>query len=110
MPLLFVLFLVPFFAHARTDKKVDLRPQGVVKTEDPGSATRLLYEKPKREKEEVVNGRKTKVSINATCTDQLGMIFKQGDQGYEGCLRTMNRTKPGDDKRHQPSIGITVGQ
>lgn len=97
-------------------RKLKLTPPGqkAQTTEDPGSATRLLYEDPRNKYSLTADAdKKTPVgAIKATCTDPMGMIHKKGDVGYDGCLRTLNSQAPrlpGDDKRPS-SLGITIGQ
>lgn len=98
-------------------KKLNLTPPGqkAQTTEDPGSATRLLYEDP-RNKNSLTAGvteeKASNVAVKSTCTDSMGMIHKQDDQGYAGCMRTLDKTGPklpGDDKRPS-SVGITIGK
>jgi hypothetical protein len=103
-------------AGAPRKKKLNLTPPGqqAATKEDPGSATRLLYEDP-RNQNSLTAGSDKKMpgaQVTATCTDNMGMIYKQGATGYEGCLRTFGKgTPPGlpGDKR-QNSVGFTIGQ
>lgn len=111
--LLVVLFAVQ--AHAMPkDKKLKLTPpgQGASTTEDPGSATRLLYEDPRNQNSLTAGAEKkgVKVDVKHTCTDNMGMSYKQGDSGYDGCMRTFNTATPPapGDKRPQ-SLGISFG-
>lgn len=97
-------------------KKLQLAPpqQKAQTTEDPGSATRLLYEDPRNKYSLTADADKKVPSgaVKATCTDNMGMIYKKGDSGYDGCLRTVNTQAPklpGDNKRPS-SLGITIGQ
>lgn len=112
-----LLFLGLLQAHAgEKKKKIDLTPPGqdAANTEDPGSATRLLYEDP-RNKNSITAGSDKKLpgGVKGTCTDNMGMIYKQGDAGYDGCIRTFGKgtppALPGDNKRPK-SVGITIGQ
>jgi len=113
---LLLLLLGVLQAHAGEKKKLNLTPPGqtAVTSEDPGSATHLLYEDP-RNANSITAGseKKLPVQINSTCTDNMGMIYKQGDIGYEGCVRSFGKgTAPsarGDDKRPN-SVGITIGR
>jgi hypothetical protein len=100
----------------KDNRKLKLTPPGqkAQTTEDPGSATRLLYEDPRNKYSLTADAdKKTPDSaIKPTCTDSMGMIHKKGDAGYDGCLRTLNSQAPklpGDDKRPS-SLGITIGQ
>ncbi len=115
---IFFFFLaIPAFAAQKPakEKKLKLTPPGqkAQTTEDPGSATRLLYEDP-RNKYSLTAGADKKTPdgpVRATCTDNMGMIYKKGDAGYDSCLRTLNSQAPklpGDDKRPN-SVGITIG-
>lgn len=112
-----ILQVHEFASAAEKKKHVDLTPPGqdAANTEDPGSATRLLYEDP-RNQNSLTAGAEKKVpskGIKATCTDNMGMIYKQGDAGYAGCFRTFGKGTPpqlpGDNKRPN-SVGITIGQ
>ena len=94
---------------------MNLTPPGQVaaETEDPGSATRLLYEDP-RNQNSLTPGADKKVpspSVQATCTDNMGMIYKKGAAGYDGCLRSFGKGTPprlpGDNRPN--SVGITIG-
>ncbi|MGZ3658189.1 MAG: hypothetical protein ACXVB9_15965 [Bdellovibrionota bacterium] len=114
--LLLVLGLVQIHAFASDKKKVNLTPPGqtAASTEDPGSATRLLYEDP-RNQNSITAGDEKKLpntGVKATCTDNMGMIYKKGDRGYDGCLRAFGKgiqpSLPGDNKRPN-SVGITIG-
>jgi hypothetical protein len=113
--LLLVLFAVQ--AHAKPkDRKQPLKlaPSGqkAATTEDPGSATRLLYEDPRNQNSLTAGAEKKgpKVEVKHTCTDNMGMSYKQGDSGYDGCMRTFNTATPPapGDKRPQ-SLGISFG-
>src|SRR5688500_12493491 len=107
-PLLLLALALTFSAplpSAKSSKKIDLRPQQSKSNEDPGSATHLIYEAPKAA--EKAESGKTKITVGQTCTDQLGMIYKPGDSGYKGCLRTMDLTKPESNDQHK-SLGITI--
>jgi|GEM_PF-6732863 len=111
--LLVVLFTVQ--ANAKTkDKKLKLTPpgQGAATTEDPGSATRLLYEDPRNQNALTAGAEKKgpNVEVKHTCTDNMGMSYKQGDSGYDSCMRTFNTATPPapGDKRPQ-SLGISFG-
>ena len=102
-------------SKTKDSKKIKLAPPGQKSQtmEDPGSATRLLYEDP-RNKYSLTAGADNKQPESAfkpTCTDSMGMIYKKGDKGYDGCLRTVNQQAPHlpGDKR-SPSLGITIGQ
>lgn len=114
---LIALCLLPAFtlALAAEKKKVDLKPNSTKEAKnakDPGSATNLLFESPQQLQSEVGSAKKPGVAVTATCKDHLGMIHKQGDKSYEGCLRTLDKTapaKPTTDK-NAPSMGITIGQ
>jgi hypothetical protein len=99
-----LVLLMPVAAVAAPKKKLDLKPQ-TTKVEDPGSATHLIYEAPAKNMDKAEES--TSV-VKPTCTDQMGMIYKKGDKGYSGCLRTMDLAKPAD-KRHSPSVGFTIG-
>ena len=119
--ILLLLVLAVLQAHALADttkkkkKPVNLTPPGQVaaETEDPGSATRLLYEDP-RNPNSLTAGSEKKVpsrAVQATCTDNMGMIYKQGDSGYDACRRTFGKGTPprlpGDNRPN--SVGITIG-
>ncbi|HEY8279228.1 MAG TPA: hypothetical protein VIH99_06380 [Bdellovibrionota bacterium] len=116
------LVLAISVAHAKPSKEelrkkhIKLTPPGqkAQTTQDPGSATRLLFEDPRNKNSPTAGADKKmpKSAVKGTCADTMGMIYKQGDTGYEGCLRTENKTRPalpGDDK-HPNSIGFTIGQ
>ncbi len=119
--LLVLLAVVQVRAHASTreaKKKLDLSPPNeqslTRKDADPGSATPLLFKDPRtqptpnfEEKE-----KKGEVAVTTTCTDSLGMIYKQGDAGFSGCRRSENRAKPTDPPgaRQQNTYGITIGR
>lgn len=94
-------------------KKLNLKMQPSKKDMDPGSATRLIYMDPKKlQAEEQEEQGKSKLGISVTCTDQLGMIHKKGDKGYDGCIRTLDKTSSslqGSDKQ-KPSAGFTIGK
>lgn len=91
-------------AHA----KVDLAPKKQ-KIEDPGSATPLLYKSP-QQLEALKPSGSAKAKITATCTDSLGMVVKQGDKGYESCLRNLNKSKIQNANEKNPnSVGISIG-
>jgi hypothetical protein len=108
------------FAYAKGKKKtnLDLTPPGQTasENEDPGSATRLLYEDPRNqnsitagtdEKTQALSGQ-----VKSTCTDNMGMIYKKGAAGYDGCLRTFGKAPPSavpGNKRNN-SVGISIGQ
>lgn len=101
--LIFFILLLPLAAGA-ANKKINLKPQPS-KLEDPGSATHLIYEAPKASDTKVEeNG-----AVKPTCRDSVGMVYKKGDKGYEGCFRTMDLSQP-QDKRHSPSVGFSIGQ
>jgi len=104
-------------AYAKDKKKVNLTPPGqkAAEKEDPGSATRLLYEDP-RNQNSITAGTDAKAGavnakVSSTCTDNMGMIYKQGDSGYSGCLRTFGKAPPSavpGNKRNN-SVGISIG-
>lgn len=101
-------------AKAKDTKKLKLTPPGqqAQTTEDPGSATRLLFEDP-RNKNSLTAGadqKGPKVTVSATCTDNMGMIYKQGDPGFEGCQRTFDRAVSPNDEKRNKSVGITIGR
>ncbi len=112
--LLVVLFTVQANAKPK-DKKLKLTPvgQGAATTEDPGSATRLLFEDPKNQNSITAGADKktANIEIKSTCTDNMGMSYRSGDKGYEGCMRTFNTNQPPNptDKRPQ-SLGISFGK
>lgn len=106
--LILALALVPALANAKPDKKIDLKPKHE-KPEDPGSATHLIYETPKADAPVPSNTAKPKVTGTATCTDSVGMIYKQGDSGYAGCLRTMDVARPDQNDKRNRSVGISIG-
>lgn len=107
--ILFLAIALPLHLEAKTEKKINLKPQHG-KSEDPGSATHLIYESPKNsEKASEVDG-KGKIVAGQNCTDQLGMIYKKGDNGYEGCLRTMDAARPESSDQRRKSVGITIGR
>lgn len=58
--------------------------------EDPGSATPLLYQVPKKGDSGAGRG----PASTASCTDSLGVIHVKGSAGFTACLRTQNLTKP----------------
>lgn len=114
--LLVVLVTVQVHAQEVKKNKLKLMPPGqkAQATEDPGNATRLLYEDP-RNKNSLTHGVNldgtAKGPVTSTCTDNMGMIYKKGDAGYDGCLRTFSHVQPklpGDDKR-QNAVGFTIG-
>lgn len=123
MEILMQLFAALFLAcislaaqAAPAQKKLKLTPPGqkAQATEDPGSATRLLFEDT-RNMNSVVAGADKKTGgakITSTCTDNMGMIYRNGDPGYEGCQRTfsMEQPKSQGDKNRPASMGITIGQ
>jgi hypothetical protein len=50
--------------------------------------------------------------VKSTCTDNMGMIYKKGDSGFDGCLRTFGKAPPSavpGNKRNN-SVGISIGQ
>ncbi len=114
--LLVVLFTVQ--VHAEDAKKKKIRhgnaEQKAQVTEDPGNATRLLYVDPRKNESlshEIDSDAGRKNAVTSTCTDNMGMIYKKGDKGYDGCLRTFAHPAPklpGDDKRPN-AVGITIG-
>ena len=117
---LLMLFLGVLQAHSFANasdkpKKLDLTPPGqdAADTEDPGSATRLLYEDPRNSNSLVATPEKKSLAgTRLTCTDNMGMIYKQGSPGYDGCLRTFGSGTPPQlpgDKKNK-SLGITIGQ
>jgi len=119
---LLLLILATIQTHAigknkdATKGKLKLTPPGQTAqaTEDPGSATRLLYEDPRNKNSLASDADKKGVlaTTKGNCTDNMGMIYKQGDPGYEACLRTFGKTAPnlpGDNKRPN-SVGITIGR
>jgi hypothetical protein len=102
-------------AQKKPQKKLNLTPPGqeAANTQDPGSATRLLYEDPRNQNSLTAGSeKKLPVTVSATCTDNMGMIYKQSDAGYAGCTRTFGKGTPpklpGDNSR-QNSVGITIG-
>ncbi len=117
--LLVILVSVPAAVASKEkstkDKKLKLAPPGqkAQTTEDPGSATRLLYEDPRNKYSLTADADKKQPEgvIKPTCTDSMGMVYKKGDKGYDGCLRTVNQQAPHlpGDKR-PTSLGITIGQ
>lgn len=117
--LLLLLGVLQMHALAAEKKKkpLNLKPPGqqAATTEDPGSATRLLYEDPRNKNSVTADADKKGLPVNAkaTCTDNMGMIYKQGDAGYDGCLRAFGKGTapqlPGDNKRPN-SVGISIGQ
>jgi hypothetical protein len=115
---LIVLAVCALHAHAETKKKekLDLTPPGQTTetTTDPGSATQLLYADPKITENTKFEpqGKGSKVKVVATCTDSMGMLHNKGDPGYEGCMRSRDRTQPdvNRDPRRGPTVGITIGR
>lgn len=103
--LLLALLILTAPALAKTEKKLNLKPQNT-KNEDPGSATHLLYEPIKPIEG---NSDEPKVQITQTCSDSVGMIYKKGDKGYDGCLRTKDLARPAENSRQRPSVGFTIG-
>lgn len=88
-------------------KKIDLKPKHE-KVEDPGSATPLLYKTPGQI--QGAEAQRKGISIKATCTDSMGMVNKQGDKGYEACLRNLDKLRPEKvDEKNPNSVGITIG-
>jgi len=111
--LLLVLFTLQTQSNA-AEKKLRLTPPGqkAQTTEDPGSATRLLFEDP-RNQNSLTAGAEKKVptsGVQSTCTDNMGMSYRKGDPGYDSCVRTFNTLPPNSpsDKRPQ-SLGISIG-
>lgn len=109
-------FAAPGAKKAAPKKRLNLTPPGqkAQATEDPGSATRLLYEDPRNQNSIAANTAKKggPAPVRGTCTDNMGMIFREGDPGFEGCRRTFSVEQPrlpGDSKRSQ-SMGFTIGQ
>ena len=118
--LLLLLVIVQVHASARSSEqkkgKLNLTPPGqkTANTEDPGSATRLLYEDPRNKNSPAAGSEKKMPNsiVKATCTDNMGMIFKNGDAGYDACLRSFGKgtqALPGDNKRPN-SVGFTIGK
>jgi hypothetical protein len=102
--LILLSFTLPAEANA---KKIDLKPKHE-KVEDPGSATPLLYKSPKDTKE--AEAHRQGLKISASCTDGMGMVVKQGEKGYEACLRNLDRLMPQKvDEKNPNSVGITIG-
>jgi hypothetical protein len=117
--LLLLLAVLQLHAIAKTPGKkgkLNLTPPGqkAANTEDPGSATRLLFEDPRNKNSLTADADKKtpRLGVKATCTDNMGMIYKQGDRGYEACLRSFGKgtqpALPGDQRPN--SVGITIGQ
>ncbi|MGZ3693514.1 MAG: hypothetical protein ACXWQO_04945 [Bdellovibrionota bacterium] len=104
--LVFLVFSLPLHAESKPEKKLNLKPQHVSDSDDPGSATHLIYEAPKTPEKANAKG---KITMGQTCTDQLGMVYKPGDTGYKGCIRTMDLTKP-ESTDQRKSVGITIGR
>jgi hypothetical protein len=104
--LLFLAIALSLSAPAKAEKKIDLKPHQLKDAQDPGSATHLIYETPKAA-EKTAKG-KSKITLGQTCTDQLGMIYKPGNTGYKGCMRTRDLTKP-ESSDQVKSVGITIG-
>lgn len=104
-----ILCLMLLSLTAGAAEKIDLKPKtDSKKGNDPGSATQLLYEAPKKVEEKA--GSKG-IAVTTTCTDHLGMVHKKGDKSFESCLRNLDATTPPtspNDKR-RPSFGITIG-
>jgi hypothetical protein len=118
---LLLLFLGVLQAHsyassADNKKQIDFTPPGQItaNTEDPGSATRLLYEDPLNSNSLMGSQPAKRNAVNATptCTDNMGMIYHQGAPGYDGCLHTFGGGTPpqlpGDGRNR--SLGVTIGQ
>lgn len=107
-------------AKEKSKKKVDLAPPGqaAASTEDPGSATRLLYEDPRSANSLMSDAEKKqpKAAVQATCTDEMGMIHTHGAPGFDSCLRTQQNQRarpyhqPSDSKRPTTGVGITFGK
>ncbi len=111
---LIALCLLPAAALASEKKKVDLKPnsaKAVKKAEDPGSATKLLYEDPKKLKSETAQNNGG-IAISSTCTDHQGMVHTQGEKSFDACLRTLDKTAPAKSPsdKNAPSMGITIGK
>ena len=99
-------------AEKPVKKKLNLKLQPSKKDLDPGSATHLLYVDPKKLQQEEANSAKSGVNVTTSCTDQLGMIHKKGDKGYDGCIRTLDKTSSSlqDSGKQKPSAGFTIGK
>ena len=99
-------------AASLAQAKVDLSPKAK-KIEDPGSATPLIYKSPTKTHalDQGVKGA-TKSRVTATCTDDAGLTVKQGDRGYEACLRGVNQARPQPEpsEKNPNSVGITIGR
>lgn len=97
--LLCLLATTPALAASQ---KLNLKPPAA-KAEN-GTAADLIYQ---------TNVPKTGggVAISATCTDSMGFVHKQGATGFEGCLRTQDKTRPetGAASRNS-SVGISFGK
>ena len=113
-----VQFREPAHAADQKKRKLNLTPPGqdAANTEDPGNATRLLYEDPRNKNSLTADAEKKALpssGIKNTCTDNMGMYYKQGDAGYDGCLRAFGKGTqpqlPGDNKRPN-SLGFTIGK
>ncbi len=103
----FSFLLLPDALDAR--EKIDLRPAERAKvSEDPGSATRLIYETPKP----IPANHPEKDSRELmACTDSVGMIHQKGEPGYVTCLRYQNKAVPeATAERRGQSLGITIGK
>jgi hypothetical protein len=102
------LLLIVLCSIPAAEAKVDLRPKHQ-KVEDPGSATPLLYKTP-QQTEALKPSAKASGKITASCTDRFGTVVKQGDKGYETCLRNLDRSKIQNANEKNPnSVGITFG-
>lgn len=114
--LLIALCLYPLAASAAQNpgkKRIDLRPPQE-KTEDPGSATPMLYKNPSElpTANFPAEGKKNGLKVSQSCTDSLGMVHQQGDRSYEACLRSLDKYKPSPraGEKNPNSLGFTIGQ
>lgn len=103
MKILLLCLLVTTPALA-ANQKLNLKPPAA-KAEN-GTAADLIYQTnvPK-------TGGTGGAAISATCTDSMGFVHKQGATGFEGCLRTQDKTRPetGAASRKN-SVGISFGK
>ncbi len=117
--MLLLVLLVSIQVHALASAKANKMKlaspdQKMQTTEDPGSATRLLYVDPQNKNApspDGVDGKPAKAIIKQACTDNMGMIYTQNAVGYEGCVRSFSKEQPklpGDNKRPN-SLGFTIG-
>lgn len=107
--LFIVLASMPLTVQANVPKKkVDLKPRHE-KVEDPGAAEPLIYKSPADTA--AIKKEAGGIKITASCTDQMGMVVKSSDAGYESCLKNQDKLRPHKaDEKNPNSVGFTIGK